>query len=151
VAAVRDPESRPPVAAISAAVLALPAAWLLLALGNGALALAEGRTDGGGATWMVLMITFGWIAGLLVGAVRLLLGRAWIGLAVSAGLFTALLTVGMILGGLGGSGAAATMVAWLIAATTTVLASLPWVRRWVSLRRWHRLYPGTPQPTSSRS
>jgi hypothetical protein len=150
VPAASDPERRPPLAAITAAVLALPAAYLLLGIGNGALALAADRSDGGGATWVVLLLTVGWVAGLLVGAVRLLLGRAWLGLTVSAGLMTALLTVGLVLGGLGGAGSAATIVAWLISAATAVLPALPWVRRWVSLRRWHRLYPGAPQPTSSR-
>jgi hypothetical protein len=150
VPAARDPERRPPTAAIVAAILALPAAYVLLALGSAALAIAGGARDGGGATWLVLLITFGWIAGLLVGAVRLLLGRAWISLAVSAALLTVLLTVGVVMGGLGGA-SWFSVFAWAVSACTAVCASLPAVRRWVSARRRERLYPGSAQPTSSRS
>lgn len=149
--AVTDPERRPPVAAIGAAVLALPAAFLLLALGNAALAIAGGADDGGGATWMILLLTFGWVAALLVGAVRLLLGRAWLGLCVAAALFAVLLAVGIGLGGFGGRGLAFTGLAWLVSAGAAVLAALPGVRRWVAARRRDRLFPGSLQRAASRS
>ena len=146
-----DPDRRPPAAAIAAAVLALPTAYFLLALGSAALALAGARDGaGGGASWMVLLITFGWVAGLLTGAVRLLLGRAWLNLVVCAGLVAALLTVGLVLGGFSGGGIAFTGAAWLVSVGTAVLAALPGVRRWVATRRRNRMFPGSAQRFPSR-
>ena len=149
-AAASSPDRRPPAAAIVAAVLALPTAYALLALGNAALTIAGGRPDGGPATWLILIITFGWTAGLLVGAVRLLLGRAWWGVAAGAGAVAVLLTVGVVVGGFGGSGLLFTGVAWVASVGTTVLACLPGVRRWVAGRRRDRLFPGSAQRAPSR-
>jgi hypothetical protein len=143
-------QRRPPLAVIVAGVLALPAAYVALVLGNAALTIAGGRDQSGGSTWLILLITFGWVAGLLIGAGRLLTGRAWFGLVVSAGLLAALLTVGVVLGGVGGTGFGFSAFAWLVSVGTAGCASLPAVRRWVAARRRQRLFPGSVQPTSSR-
>jgi hypothetical protein len=146
-----DPDRRPPAAAIAAAVLALPSAYAVLALGNAALVLAGARDGGGGAaSWLVLLITLGWAVGMLVGAVRLLLGRAWLAVAVCAACVAGLLTVGVVLGGFGGSGLFFTGSAWLVSVATAVLASLPGVRHWIARRRRNRLFPGSAQRSPSR-
>ena len=70
---------------------------------------------------------------LLAGAVRLVLGRSWLGVALPAGALTALLLAGYEMGGWGGgSFGVLTVVVPLI---TTVVAALPRVRSWVAGRR----------------
>src|SRR3712207_6217146 len=52
--------------------------------------------------WLFLLVPVGLIAGLVVGAVRLLRGRSWLVLAVSAGALAALALAGFVSGGWGG-------------------------------------------------
>jgi hypothetical protein len=146
---VRDPLRRPPVAAAIAAVLALPGAVMVLVFGNAALSLSATRDGSGGASWLVLLITFGWVVALLVGAGRLLTGRSWLGLAVSGGLLALLGIISAANGGLGpNTGLIATAV--LAGGCAAVCASLPGVRAWVARRRRERLYPGSTQGFPSR-
>jgi len=130
-----------PWAAIAAAVLALPTAFVLVVVGWGALLFANERADG--AVWVVLLISVAWLAGLLVAATRLLLGRSWAALAMTAGTVAALMVVGLLRGGLGAGPFGFGTLAALVSLATTVLAALPGVRRWVAERRRERLYPGS--------
>ena len=136
-----DPRRGVPVAVLCAAVLTLPCVIVVVVLGGAALALA-GQRSGSGA-WGVLLVTVGWLAALLTGVVRLLLGRSWLNLAVAAGVLAGLLTVGIALGGLRTGPFGLTSYGWLVAVATTVLASLPGVRRWVGAQRRDRLHPGS--------
>jgi hypothetical protein len=145
---MRDPAARIPWAAVAAAVLALPCAFVLVVVGWAALVLADARADGG--VWTVLFIDFAWLVGLLVGAIRLLLARGWFGLAFPAGLLAALMIVGLVRGGLGSGLPGFNTVAALVSLATAVLAALPAVRGWVARRRRERLYPGSTQPSPSR-
>src|SRR4051794_23897887 len=91
---------RPPVAAIVAAVLglvscALPALFLLVVL---ALAGPGGLAD---TAWLAYTLPLLLVAGLVTGAVLLLLGRSWLALAVPAGVLLALMVVARVLGGWG--------------------------------------------------
>src|SRR4051794_36814305 len=125
----------PPAPAILAAVLALvscaiPALFLLIVL-----ALSEpGSLED--AAWVDFALPLLLICALLTGAVLLLLGRAWLPLAVAAGLLLALVIVGRALGGLGGGsflllgGGAPLLV--------VVLSALPGVRGWVTDRKAER-------------
>jgi hypothetical protein len=135
-----------PWAAIAAAVLALPTAFVLVVVGWGALLFANQRADG--AVWVVLLISVAWLAGLLVAAIRLLLGRSWAALALTAGAVAVLMTSGLLHGGLGGGPFGFGALAALVSLATTVLAALPGVRRWVAERRRERLYPGSTQPAA---
>jgi len=136
-----------PWAAIAASVLALPTAFVLVVVGWGALLVANDRADG--AAWMVLVVAIGWTAGLLAGAIRLLLGRSWLTLAVTAGLLAALMLFGLARGGLGDGPLGFGTLAVLVSLATTVLAVLPGVRRWVGEQRRERLYPGSTQRARS--
>jgi hypothetical protein len=149
VPAASDPDRRPPLPATVAGVLSLPAALMVLLFGNAALGLATARENGGAATWLVLMLTFGWVLALLIGAARLLTGRSWLGLAVSAALLVLLAVVNALQGGLGGN-AGLLGITLLAGAGATVCASLPGVRTWVSRRRREKLYPGSTRPTAGR-
>src|SRR5690349_15181736 len=123
----------PPAPAILAAVLALvscaiPALFLLIVL-----ALSE--PDGlEAASWFDFALPVVMVCGLVTGAVLLLLGRAWLPLAVAAGLVGALVVGGRALGGLGGGSflLLGGMVAPLLAAALSVL---PGVRGWVAGRK----------------
>ena len=131
-------------------MLALPAAIMVLVFGNAALSLSAVRDGSGGASWLVLLITFGWVVALLVGAGRLLTGRAWLGLAVSGALLALLGVLNAASGGLGANtGLIAT--AFLSGGGAAVGASLPAVRAWVHRRRQERLFPGSTQRTASGS
>ena len=133
-----------------AAVLALPAAIMVLVFGNAALSLSAVRDGSGGASWLVLLITFGWVVALLVGAGRLLTGRSWLGLAVSGALLALLGVLNAASGGLGeNTGLIGT--AFLSGGGAAVSASLPGVRAWVNRRRRERLFPGSTQRTPSSS
>jgi hypothetical protein len=136
-----------PWAAIAAAVLALPTAAVLVIVGWGALLFANARADG--AVWVVLMITIGWLAGLLAAAIRLLLGRSWAALALTAGAVFALMLFGLVRAGLGDGLLSFRPLAVLVSLATTVLAALPAVRRWVAMSRRERLYPGSSQRARS--
>jgi hypothetical protein len=150
VPAARDPDRRPPVAAAVAAVLSLPGAVMVLVFGNAALSLSATRDGTGAASWLVLLLTFGWVVALLVGAGRLLTGRSWLGLAVSGLVLAALAVVSAATGGLGANtGLIAT--AFLAGGGAAVLPSLPGVRAWVARRRRERLYPGSSQGSPSRT
>ncbi|MGY1618482.1 hypothetical protein ACI797_17235 [Geodermatophilus sp. SYSU D00691] len=144
-----DPQRRPPVAAATAAVLALPGAFITLSLGSAAQSVAGTVGDDAGQ-WMVLVVTIGWTATLLVGAVRLLLGSSWLGLAVPAAILAALMTVGLAQGGLGDGFSWFHGFAWAVGVAATVLAALPQVRHWVARRRRQKLHPGSVRATSSR-
>lgn len=135
-----------PWAAIAAAVLALPTAFVLVIVGWGALLFADQRADG--AVWVVLVISVAWLAGLLVAAIRLLLGRSWAALAFTAGTVAALMVFGLFRGGLGGGPLGFGALAALVSLATTVLAALPRVRGWVAERRRERLYPGSSRVAS---
>ena len=144
-----DPVSRrPPAAALCAAALALPCAFVLVVLSSVALVVADGR-NGGGA-FGVLLAAAAWVVGLLAGALRLLLGRSWLGLAVTAGALTALLIGSMLRGGLGGGSHGFGTISLLVATAATVLAVLPVTRRWVAARQRERRSPGSAQRLSSR-
>jgi hypothetical protein len=108
---------------LSAAVPALVVLFLVL-LGWGEL----GATD-----WLYLLVPVALIAGLVVGSVRLLRGRSWLLLAVSAGALAAVALAGFVTGGWGGGpfGPLAALVPLLAA----VLAAMPGVRAWVAARR----------------
>jgi hypothetical protein len=148
---VSDPARRPPVAAAVASVLALPGAVMVLVFGNAALSLSAGRDGTGAASWLVLLLTFGWVVALLVGAGRLLTGRSWLGLAVSGALLALLGIVSAFNGGLGGSNSGLVVTALLAGGGAGICASLPGVRAWVNRRRQERLFPGSTQRTPSRS
>jgi hypothetical protein len=148
--AASDPDRRPPLAAAVAAVLSLPASLLVLLLGNAALSIAATRDSSGTAGWLVLLLTFGWVIALLLGAGRLLLGRAWLGFAVSAGLLAVLAVVSAVTAGLGGDNAGVIGIALASGAGAAVCASLPGVRAWVARRRRERLFPGSTQRSPSR-
>src|SRR5688500_17897814 len=83
--------------------------------------------------WLQLLVPVGLIAGLVVGAVRLLRGRSWLALAVSAGALTALTLAGFLSGGWGGGPFG--LLAVLVPLAAAVLATLPGVRAWVAARR----------------
>ena len=91
----------------------------------------------------MLLISIGWLAGLLVAAIRLLLGRSWAALAMTAGALAALMVFGLLRGGLGSGPLGFGPLAALVSLATTVLAVLPGVRRWVADSRRERLYPGS--------
>src|SRR3954462_5551413 len=74
---------------------------MVLVFGNAALSLSATRDGTGAASWLVLLLTFGWVVALLVGAGRLLTGRSWLGLAVSGGLLAVLGIIRAANGGLG--------------------------------------------------
>lgn len=137
-----------PWAAIAAAVLALPTAFVLVVVGWGALLFADQRADG--AVWVVLLISIGWLAGLLAGAIGLLLGRSWAGLAGTAGTLAVLMVFGLLRGGLGDGPLGFGPFAAAVSLATTVLAALPAVRRWVADRRRERLYPGSSAAARAR-
>jgi hypothetical protein len=132
-----------PWAAIAAAVLALPTAFVLVIIGWGALLFANARADG--AVWVVLLISVGWVAGLLAAAIRLLLGRSWAALALTAGAVFGLMLSGLLRAGVGDGLLGFRPLAVLVSLMTTVLAALRPVRRWVAERRRERLYPGSSQ------
>ena len=139
----RRPATRVPWAAIAAAVLALPTAFVLVVVGWGALLFANGRADG--AVWIVLLISIGWLAGLLAAAISLLLGRSWAALALTAGAVFALMLFGLLRAGAGQGLLGFRPLAVLVSLATTVLAALPAVRGWVAERRRERRYPGSSQ------
>jgi hypothetical protein len=139
------------VAAAVAAVLALPATVMVLVFGNAALSLSAVSDSSGGASWLVLLITFGWVLALLVGAGRLLTGYAWLGLAVSGALLALLGILNASTGGLGGPNTGLVATAFLSGGGAAVGASLPGVRAWVNRRRQERLFPGSTQGTRSGS
>ena len=143
----RPAATRTPWAAIAAAVLALPTAFVLVVVGWGALLFANERADG--AVWVVLIISVGWLAGLLAAAIGLLLGRSWAGLAVTSGVLAVLMVVGLLRGGLGEGPFGFGPLAALVSVATAVLAALPAVRRWVAERRQERLYPGSSARSAS--
>jgi len=125
----------PPAAAILAAVLALvscaiPALFLLIVL---ALSEPDGLED---AAWFDFALPLVPIVGLVTGAVLLLLGRAWLPLAVGAGLLVALVVVGRALGGLGGG--SFLLLGGVAPLLAVVLCALPGVRGWVAGRKAER-------------
>jgi hypothetical protein len=146
----QDSLRRPPVAATIAAVLSLPATVMVLVFGNAALSLSAVRDRSGAASWLVLLIIFGWVVALLVGAGRLLTGRSWLGLAVSGALLALVGVLNAATGGLGAGNAGLIGTAFLSGGGAAVCASLPGVRAWVTRRRRERLFPGSTQQTPSR-
>jgi hypothetical protein len=148
--AASDPERRPPLAAAVAGVLSLPAALMVLLFGNAALSIAATRDSSGTAGWLVLLLTFGWVIALLLGAGRLLTGRAWLGFAVATGLLALLAVISAFTAGLGGDNAGLIGIALLGGAGAAGCASLPGVRAWVARRRRERLFPGSTQRSASR-
>jgi hypothetical protein len=139
------------VSAAIAAVLALPATVMVLVFGNAALSLSAVRDGSGGASWLVLLITFGWVVALLVGAGRLITGRSWLGLAVSGALLAVLGILNASTGGLGGANTGLIATAFLSGGGAAVAASTPGVRAWINRRRQERLFPGSTQRTPSSS
>jgi hypothetical protein len=131
-ASVRRP---PPGTAIAAAVLGALSAtvpglffmvWLVLA-----------GEDLGLQSTVWLLVPAGLAAGLVVGAVLLLLGRAWLPLVVSAAAVAALVVLlSLDSGGVVGPYGVLTLLLPLAAA---VLGALPDVRRWVRDRRSDRV------------
>jgi hypothetical protein len=126
---------RPPAAAIVAAVLglvscALPALFLLVVL---ALAGPGGLAD---TAWLAYTLPLLLVAGLVTGAVLLLLGRSWLALAVPAGVLLALMVVARVLGGWGSG--PIWLLGWLAPGLVVLLSALPGVRSWVAERRAQR-------------
>ena len=130
-------------------MLALPAAIMVLVFGNAALSLSATSDGSGAASWIVLLLTFGWVVALLVGAGRLLTGHAWLGLAVSGALLALLGVLNAASGGLGAN-TGLVVTALLAGGGAGICASLPGVRAWVNRRRQDRLFPGSVQRTASR-
>lgn len=122
---------RPPRPAIAAALLAAPSAFVAFAFGAIALAFSGGQTAGG--AWLLIAVPFLLFAGLVVGAVLLLLGRSWLAVVVPAGVMTALVLTGYVQGGWAGGFFG--VLALVAPPLTAVLAALPGVRRWVAGRR----------------
>jgi hypothetical protein len=83
--------------------------------------------------WLQLLVPVAVIGGLVVGSVRLLRGRSWLLLAVSAGALTAFVLDMFLTGGWGGGPFG--LLALLIPLAATVLAVLTGVRAWVAARR----------------
>jgi hypothetical protein len=123
---------------------------MVLLFGNAALGVAATRGASAAAGWLILLITFGWVLALLVGAGRLLTGRAWLAFAVSAAFLAALAVVSAFTGGLGGGNAGLVGLAALAGGGAAVCAALPGVRSWVARRRQERLFPGSTQRSPSR-
>lgn len=147
----RDPDRRPPVAAAVACVLAFPGAVMVLVFGNAALSLSATADGTGAASWLVLLLIFGWVVALLVGAGRLITGRSWIGIAVSGALLVVLGIANGVQGGFSGVNAGLIGTALVSGGGAAVCATLPGVRAWVARRRRERLYPGSSQSSPSRS
>lgn len=127
---------RPPVAAIIAAVLglvscALPMLFLLVVL---ALAGPGGLAD---TAWLIYTLPLLLVAGLVTGAVLLLVGRSWLVLAVPAGVLLALMVVARALGGWGAG--PIWLLGWAAPGLAVVLSALPVVRRWVAGRKAARV------------
>lgn len=128
--------ARPPAAAIAAAVLglvscALPVLLLLVVL---ALAGPGGLED---AAWIDYTLPLLLVAGLVTGAVLLLVGRSWLALAVPAGALLALMVAARVLGGWGGG--PIWLLGWGAPGLAVVLSALPRVRRWVAGRKATRV------------
>ena len=124
-------QQRLPGTAIAAAVLAMfsatfPAFFTLLMVIITAGELAA--TD-----WLFMLIPVLLSAGLVVGAVLLLLGRSWLALTLPAGALTVIVLAAYLDGASVGSPFYA--LSMLFALHTAVLAALPDVRRWVAGRR----------------
>jgi hypothetical protein len=83
--------------------------------------------------WLSMLVPVGVIAGLVVGAVRLLRGRSWLMLVVFAAALSAVVLAGFVSGGWGGGPFGP--LAMLIPLVAAVLAALPSVRAWVAARR----------------
>jgi hypothetical protein len=124
----------PPAPAIAAAVLGLLSATVPAVFALAALAFSGGEFVG--SDWLLVVVPLVLLAGLLVGAVLLLAGRAWLPLALPAFAVTALVLAGYLMGGWGGG--AFGMLTVLVPLLTTVLAVLPRVRGWVAARRGAR-------------
>jgi hypothetical protein len=121
----------PPPAAIAAAVLgclgAIGPGFLVLIV----MALYEG--EDGVQKWLWPLVPGAFFAGLVTGAVLLLLGRSWLILVVSAGAMTALGTTLWL-----SNGAAVRLMAILpimLPLAAAVLGAQPAVRTWVRARR----------------
>jgi hypothetical protein len=124
----------PPVPAVVAALFGLLSAGATALFALLALAFSNGQFSDGG--WLVVVVPVVLLAGLVVGAVLLLLGRSWPALALPAGVLTALVLTGYARGGWG-AGAFGVLIL-LLPLVTTVLAVLPGVRHWVAARRQAR-------------
>ncbi|MCV2491698.1 hypothetical protein OF117_20330 [Geodermatophilus sp. YIM 151500] len=128
---------RPPAAAIAAALLALVSALVPAAFALVAVAFSGGSPGAAGVALIALPLVV--LAGLLVGAVLLLLGRSWLPLALSAALVTGVVLFGLLSGGLSGDDRAFALPSLLVPGAAVVLAVLPGVRRWVAARRAERV------------
>jgi hypothetical protein len=95
------------------------------------------------------LLSIGWVAGLLAAAIRLLLGRSWAALVLTAGAVFALMLFGLLRAGPGNGLLGFRPLAVLVSLATTVLAALPAVRQWIAERRRERLYPGSSQRARS--
>ena len=128
----RPARRTPPAPAILAAALAVvscavPALFVLIVL---ALAEPGGLEDG---SWFDVALPVALICALVAGAVLLLLGRAWLPLAVAAGLLVLLVVVSRSLGGLGGG--SFLLLGGVAPLLALVLSALPRVRGWVADRK----------------
>jgi hypothetical protein len=121
---------RPPLAAIAAAVLAVLSATVPGVLFLILLALYEGET--GAQQWLWLALTAGLFVALVVGAVLLLLGRSWLALVVpAASVFVLVVAIGLN----GGSSRVPGVLVLTVPLAAAVLGAQPAVRRWVRARR----------------
>jgi hypothetical protein len=119
-----------------AVVLALmsglvPGFFVLAALG-----FSGGRLSG--LEWGLLIVPLCLTAGLVVGAVLLLLGRSWATLVVSAGALALLILGGTVFGGWAEGAPVFALTTGLLPAAAAVLAARPVVRGWVAGRRAER-------------
>lgn len=121
---------KPPGPAVAAALLGLVSASFPVLAVLLVLVMAAGDVDAAFA--LSLLPPLGMSAWLAGGAVLLLLGRSWRGLALPAAVLAVLALYGLVIGGLGGP---FVLGAFLVALATAVLAALPGVRHWVAERR----------------
>ncbi|WP_137161640.1 hypothetical protein [Blastococcus sp. CCUG 61487] len=125
--------SRPPAAAVLAAVLAM-----LSALAPGLFFLIAFGFSGGspsGQEVLVLLVPLVLALGLVVGAVLLLIGRSWLVVAAAGAVLGLMIIGGTVFGGWADGAAGIGLAMGLLPAVAAVLAALPAVRGWVAARR----------------
>ena len=132
--------SRPPVAALLAAPLAVLSALAVAFFGVLALAFSNGRLDNG--AWLFIAVPAVLALWLLVGALLLLFGRSWLALFVPAAGLALVIVWGILDGTLGDGTGSFLVLAWALPGLTALLAVLPVVRRWIAIRKLTRLSRG---------
>jgi CHASE2 domain-containing sensor protein len=124
---------RPPVPALLAVPFAVLSALAVAFFGFIALAFSNGDLDDG--VWLFIAVPAVLSAWLLVGALLLLLGRSWLAVFLPAAGLGVMVIWGILVGALGADNGAFLVLVWTLPIVTAVLAVLPGVRRWVTVRR----------------